>query len=200
MSNRKGTCNRKTNESDVMVSINLDGSGVSDISTGNGMLDHLLSQLAKHGLFDIVINTKGDWLQTGWQHTVEDTAIAFGRAFNEALGEGSGSTRMGHAIVPLDEALARVVVALSGRGYGSINLNLSDSTINDLPGDLVRHFLLSFSTEAKLNLHATVLEGINAHHKAEATFKALARALKVAVSLDPARAGQIPSTKGSISE
>lgn len=200
MNERKGICSRKTNESDVSVSINLDGSGLSEINTGNGMLNHLLAQLAKHGLFDIVLETKGDWLQTGWHHTVEDTAIAFGKAFNEAVGDGFGITRMGHALVPLDEALARVAVDISGRGYGAIDLDLSGSAINDLPGDLVRHFLLSFATEAKINLHATVLEGINAHHKAEATFKALARALMFAVTIDPRRAGQIPSTKGSISK
>ena len=199
MNERKGTCTRETNETTVTASINLDGTGLSEIHTGNGMLDHLLSQLAKHGSFDLTLETKGDWAQTGWHHTVEDTAIALGKAFNQSIGTGIGITRMGHAIVPLDEALARVAVDISGRGYGSINLDLSESVINDLPGDLVRHFLLSFSTEAKINLHASVLEGINAHHKAEATFKALARALKVAVSLDPSRADQVPSTKGSIS-
>ena len=198
MAERTGTHTRETRETTVSVSINLDGSGQADVTTGNGMLDHLLAQLARHGLLDLSVDTKGDWLQTGWHHTAEDTAIALGRAFQDAVGDGAGIRRMGHAIVPLDEALARVAIDISGRGYGAIELGLSDSLVGDLPGDLVRHFLLSFAVEARVNLHAKVLEGVNPHHKAEATFKALAKAIRDAVSIDPRVAGEVPSTKGTI--
>ena len=198
MTDRIGTHTRETAETKITVSINLDGFGKANVSTGNGMLDHLLSQIARHGLVDLNIDAKGDWLQTGWHHTVEDTTIALGRALHEAIGAGAGIRRMGHAIVPLDEALARVAIDFSGRGYGAIELGLSESLVADLPGDLVRHFLLSFAVEARVNLHAKVLEGINPHHKAEAAFKALARALRDAVSIDPRVADQVPSTKGTI--
>ena len=199
MTDRTGTCTRETNETKVSVTINLDGTGQASIATGNGMLDHLLSQLARHGHIDLNIQAKGDWLQTGWHHTVEDTAVALGRAFHEAIGEGTGITRMGHAIVPLDEALVRVALDISGRGYGAIELGIGDALVGDLPGDLVRHFLLSFATEAKVNLHVTVLEGVNAHHKAEAAFKAFARAMRDAVAIDARAGAQVPSTKGTIS-
>lgn len=196
---RTGSYKRTTRETDLSVNVNLDGSGAAQVNTGNGMLDHLIDQLARHGLMDVEIEAKGDWLRTGWHHTVEDTAIALGRAFRDALGEGAGIVRMGHAIVPLDDALARVAVDLSGRGYAALDLGLSGASVSDLPGDLVRHFLHSFAIEARVNLHATVLEGINPHHRAEATFKALARALRDAVALDPrAPATQPPSTKGTI--
>lgn len=198
MAERTGTCTRDTNETQVAVTLNLDGSGVANIATGNGMLDHLLSQVSRHGLVDLDIQTKGDWIQTGWHHTVEDTAVALGRAFHDAIGDGAGITRMGHAIVPLDEALARVALDISGRGYGAIEMGIGDALVGDLPGDLVRHFLLSFAVEAKVNLHVTVLEGVNAHHKAEAAFKAFARAMRDAVAIDARAGAQVPSTKGSI--
>ena len=199
MTSRTGTYKRTTGETDVSVTIGLDGTGRASIDTGNGMLDHLLSQLCRHGLIDLDIKAKGDAAQTGWHHTVEDCGIALGRAFADAIGDGTGIRRMGHALVPLDEALARVALDISGRGHATVELGISGTTIGDLPGDLVRHFLESFATEARLTLHATVLSGVNAHHKAEATFKALAKALRDAVELDPRASGQVPSTKGTIS-
>lgn len=196
---RTGTYSRTTGETDVSVTIGLDGTGQSSVSTGNGMLDHLLNQLSRHGLIDLDVKASGDSALTGWHHTVEDTGIALGRAFSDAIGDGSGIRRMGHALVPLDEALARVALDISGRGYAVIDLGISGTTIADLPGDLVRHFLESFAVEARVTLHVRVLEGVNAHHKAEASFKALAKAMRDAVETDPRAAGQTPSTKGTIS-
>jgi imidazoleglycerol-phosphate dehydratase len=198
MADRIGTYARTTGETDVRVTIGLDGTGASTISTGNGMLDHMLSQLARHGLMDIEVSATGDSQQTGWHHTVEDTGIALGRAFAAAVGDGAGIRRMGHALVPLDDALARVALDISGRGYAVIDLGVSGMDIGGLPGDLVRHFLESFATEARIGLHATVMAGVNGHHKIEATFKALAKALKDAVEIDPRAAAQVPSTKGTI--
>lgn len=199
MAERTATYRRETRETRIEATVNLDGDGTASLNSGNGMLDHLLNQLARHGQFDITLEAKGDWLQTGWHHTVEDTAIALGRAFAQALGDGAGIRRMGHALVPMDETLARVAVDLSGRGYAALDLGLSGQSVGDLPGDLVRHFLHSFATEARLNLHATILAGLNPHHMAESTFKGLARALRDAVEPDPRAAAQPPSTKGTIS-
>jgi imidazoleglycerol-phosphate dehydratase len=197
MNNRLSSFHRKTGETDVTIQLNLDGQGKSKIVTGNGMLDHLISQIARHGLFDIEIDAQGD-LHTGWHHTVEDVAIAFGRALREALGESEGITRMGHALVPLDEALARVAIDISGRGFALIETNFITDKVEDLPGDLVRHFLETLAVESKITLHVTVLSGINDHHIAEAIFKALAKALSEAVRLDPRRNSEIPSTKGTL--
>ena len=188
---------RATAETDVSVTFNLDGEGVYDVSTGNGFLDHMVNQVARHGLFDITLHAKGD-LETGWHHLVEDVAIMLGRAFHEALGEPIGIRRMGHAIVPLDEALAMVVVDCSGRPYSVVETTLDGTMVETLPGDLVRHFLESFATEARINLHAKVLAGVSPHHKAEALCKALARALRDAVEPDPRAPGQVPSTKGTL--
>lgn len=199
MANRTAIYNRKTGETDVSVRIGLDGTGESAIDSGNGMLDHLLNQLCRHGLIDLDVKASGDSKQTGWHHTVEDCGIAMGRAFAEAIGDGTGIRRMGHALVPLDEALARVAMDISGRGHAVIELGVSGTTIGDLPGDLVRHFLQSFATEARITLHVTVLAGVNAHHKVEASFKALAKAMRDAIELDPRAAASVPSTKGTIS-
>ena len=188
---------RATAETDVSVTFNLDGQGVYDVSTGNGFLDHMVNQVARHGLFDITLHAKGD-LETGWHHLVEDVAIMLGRAFHEALGEPIGIRRMGHAIVPLDEALAMVVVDCSGRPYSVVETTLDGTMVETLPGDLIRHFLESFATEARINLHAKVLAGVSPHHKAEALCKALARALRDAVAPDPRAPGQVPSTKGTL--
>lgn len=199
MADRLGEYKRITGETEIEASIQLDGTGIAEIQTGNGMLDHLISQLARHGLFDIRLSATGDSAATGWHHTVEDCGIALGRAFAAAVGSGLGIRRMGHALVPLDEALARVSLDLSGRGYAALNLGLSGVTIADLPGDLVRHFLHSFATEARFTLHADVLAGVNGHHKAEASFKALAKALRDAVEVDQRAPQHVPSTKGTIS-
>ena len=197
MPSRRANVERSTGETSVSLSINLDGEGKYQVSTGNGMLDHLVAQLSRHGLIDITLKARGD-VDTGWHHLVEDTGIALGRAFREALGDGKGIRRMGHAIVPLDETLATVAVDLSGRGYANIDTSLVSDMVETLPGDLVRHFLESFAVEARVNLHAQTQNGTNGHHKAEAMFKALAKALRYACELDPRAPSQVPSTKGTI--
>jgi imidazoleglycerol-phosphate dehydratase len=194
---RVATLERTTGETSVSVSVNLDGQGQYQVSTGNGFLDHMVSQLARHGLFDITLKAQGD-VHVGWHHLVEDVAIMLGRAFHEALGEPRGIRRMGHAIVPLDETLAMVAVDCSGRGYPAVDTTLDNVMVETLSGDLIRHFLESFAIEAKVNLHARVLAGVSPHHKAEALFKALARALRDAIEPDPRAIGQVPSTKGTL--
>ena len=195
---RSASLDRKTGETTISVSINLDGQGVYDVDTGNGFLDHMVSQLARHGLLDITLHAQGD-LQTGWHHLVEDVAITLGLVFREALGDARGIRRMGHAIVPLDEALALVAVDCSGRGYAAVETTLDNAMVESLPGDLIGHFLESFAIESRINLHAKVLAGVSPHHKAEVLCKALAKALRAAVELDPRAAQQVPSTKGTIS-
>ena len=195
---RTATLERQTGETSVSVSMNLDGQGLSQVDTGNGFLDHMVSQLARHGLIDITLKAQGD-VHVGWHHLVEDVAIMLGRTFNEALGERRGIRRMGHAIVPLDETLAMVALDCSGRSYAVIETTLDDSMVETLPGALIRHFLESFAIEAKINLHAKIITGVSPHHKAEALCKALARALRDAVEPDPRMAQQIPSTKGTLS-
>lgn len=193
---RVATVKRKTKESDVMVKINLDGTGNIDISTGEPFFDHMLSQLGKHASFDLDIKTTGD-IQVDSHHSVEDTSLALGQAFREALGDKVGITRFGDAMVPLDEVLVQVAVDLSGRPY----LVHHEPDIVELIGTfdttLGKHIWESFVAEARIALHIRVLEGRNAHHVYEAQFKAVARALKVAVTLD-SRVGGIPSTKGSL--
>ena len=179
--------------------MNIDGSGVYDIDTGNGMFDHLLTHLSKHGLIDLTVKAKGD-TEIGWHHLVEDTGIVIGKALRECVGDGAGINRMGYAYAPLDEALARTVVDFSGRGYSVLELMLGDIDMGDLPADLVRHFLESFAREAGCNLNIEVLSGLNNHHKAEAAFKSMAKAIKHAVTIDDRQAGKIPSTKGTISD
>jgi len=194
---RTASLQRTTGETSISVTVNLDGQGQYEVETGNGFLDHMVSQIARHGLFDITLQAQGD-LHVGWHHLVEDVAIMLGRAFNQALGEVRGIRRMGHAIVPLDEALARVIVDCGGRPYAVVNTGLDGQMVETLSGDLIGHFLESFATEAKMNLHAEVLAGVSPHHKAEALCKALARALRDAVELDPRAAQQVPSTKGTL--
>jgi imidazoleglycerol-phosphate dehydratase len=197
MTQRIGTYKRETKETSVEVSWNLDGTGQADVSTGIGMLDHLVSQIARHGIFDITLTAKGD-LEVDSHHTVEDAGIALGRALADALGDSAGIVRMGDALVPLDEALAQVAVDLSGRAYSEINVSWTDSRIGELPSDLVEHFLQSMAHEARFNLHARVLAGVNDHHKAECMMKALGRALCAATRIDARRAGQTPSTKEAL--
>ncbi len=194
---RRARAERNTKESQVSVEINIDGTGVADVQSGCGFLDHMLDALAKHGLFDLTVRASGDY-HIDEHHTVEDTAIVLGRAFNQALGDKRGINRMGDATVPLDEALAQVVVDIGGRGYSDIRAKFSNPKVGDLSTDLIWHFLDSFAKEARLNLHVRLLRGRNDHHRAEAIFKALARALYQAVTIDPRRADSLPSTKGSI--
>ena len=194
---RSASLERRTGETHVEVTINLDGEGIYDVATGNGFLDHMISQISRHGLLDITLHAQGD-THTGWHHLVEDVGIMLGRAFRQALGDGRGIHRMGYAVVPLDEALALVAVDCGGRTYAAVETTLDDAMVETLSGDLVGHFLESFAIEGKINLHAKVLAGVSPHHKAEALCKALARALRDAVELDP-RGGQVvPSTKGTI--
>ena len=194
---RQASLQRETAETAITLSVNLDGQGQYQVNTGNGFLDHMVSQIARHGLFDLTLEAQGD-THVGWHHLVEDVAILLGRAFHQALGEVRGIRRMGHAIVPLDETLVMVALDWSGRGYAVVETTLDDTVVETLSGDLVRHFLESFALEAKINLHAKVLAGSSPHHKAEALCKALARALRDAVEPDPRAPGQVPSTKGTL--
>ncbi len=194
---RVGHYKRETKETTVDVTWDLDGSGQADVSTGIGMLDHMVSQIARHGLFDITLHATGD-LEIDSHHTAEDVGIALGRALLDALGDARGIVRMGDALVPLDEALSQVAVDLSGRGYAVFNVSWSGPMVGELPTDLVEHFLQSLAHEGKFNVHVRVLAGVNDHHKAECTMKALGRALCAATRIDERRAGQTPSTKGAI--
>tara|TARA_B100000676_G_C18015123_1_gene809156 strand:+ start:389 stop:958 length:570 start_codon:yes stop_codon:yes gene_type:complete len=186
-----------TGETDISVTVDLDGNGDYQIDTGNGMFDHLIAQLSRHGLMDINLKARGD-IHVGWHHLVEDTAIVMGRAFKEAVGDGAGIHRMGHTYVPLDEALVLSVVDYSGRGYSVIDLPLTSNDLGDMSPDLVRHFLETFSREGAFNLHLRVITGMNNHHMAEAAFKSLARSLKKAIGIDPRQSGRVSSTKGTI--
>ena len=198
MKDRTATLTRETGETQISVEINVDGKGDYDLNIGNGMFEHLLAQLSRHGLIDLQMKVTGD-TQTGWHHIVEDSAIVLGRALRLAVGEGVGITRMAHAYVPLDEALALSVVDFSGRGYCVIEAQIEGSDLNDLPANLIHHFLESMAREAGFNLHIRLLSGTNNHHKAEAIFKSLARALRASLSIDARRSETIPSTKGTIS-
>ena len=197
MAPRTSKLSRETGETQISIELNIDGRGEYEIDTGNGMFDHLLAQLSRHGLIDLSVSTKGD-IQTGWHHLVEDVGIVLGRVLKEAVGDARGITRMAHSYVPLDEALALTVVDFGGRGYAVIDADIGDSDLNGLPADLIRHFLESFAREGSFNLHVRLLAGTNNHHKAEAIFKSLARSLRAALTYDERRADDIPSTKGTI--
>ena len=188
---------RVTRETDVLVAIALDGSGRAEVSTGVGFLDHMLDSLARHGLFDIEVRASGD-LHVDDHHTVEDVAIALGQAVREAVGEGRGIRRMGHAVVPMDEALAMVAVDVSGRGVSDVDISLQGPTVGGMKVQMVPHFFRSFALEAKVSLHVQVLKGVNDHHRVEACFKGLAKALDWATQVDPRASGEIPSTKGTL--
>ena len=198
-SSRTATVSRKTGETDIQITLNLDGSGQAEITTGVGFLDHMLHALARHARFDLNVRATGD-LHIDEHHTVEDVGIVLGRALAEALGDRKSIVRMGHAIVPMDEALALVAVDLSGRGYFVFDGTFSADRIGQLGTSLIPHFLESLAHEGRLNLHARLLAGVDDHHRAEALFKALARALDMAVQHDERLAGQVPSTKGTLTE
>ncbi|MCK5589928.1 MAG: imidazoleglycerol-phosphate dehydratase HisB [Dehalococcoidales bacterium] len=191
MAERKAKVTRETAETSIRVELNIDGIGEFEVTTGIRMFDHLLTQLARHGIFDLKISATG----VDQHHVVEDVAISLGKAFNQALGRKQGIARMAHAVVPMDETLAMAAVDIGGRVYNMVEVSFSDVSIDELSSDLVRHFLVSFATEAKINLHAKVLTGINDHHKAEALFKALARALDSATRIDERIVDIVPSTK-----
>jgi imidazoleglycerol-phosphate dehydratase len=187
---------RHTNETQISVSLDLEGSGRAKLSTGVGFLDHMLDQIARHGLFDLEVNAQGD-LHIDAHHTVEDIGITLGQAFHKAIGNKSGIRRYGHAYIPLDEALSRVVVDLSGRPGLDMKVEFVRSLIGEFDVDLIHEFFQGFVNHALVTLHIDNLKGNNAHHQAETIFKAFGRALRMAVEVDPRMPG-VPSTKGSL--
>jgi imidazoleglycerol-phosphate dehydratase len=195
MNERKATIHRQTGETEITITVNLDGAGRHQISTGVGFLDHMLTAVAVHGLIDLEIQAKGD-LHIDSHHTIEDVSIVLGQALNEAVGERKGINRVGHAYVPMDEALGFVALDFSGRPYTVFHGEWTTPAIGQFPTDLVQHFFESVAVHARLTLHARV-NGRNDHHKAEALFKALARALRLAVEINPRR-GDVASTKGTL--
>ena len=192
---RSAEVTRRTSETDIRLSLVLDGDGSGERSTGVGFFDHLLDALARHGRLDLDVAVEGD-LQTGPHHTVEDTGIALGRALDEALGDRAGIRRYGHAVVPMDEARAACSLDVSGRPYASLEgVPLPAEAIADFDSDLLEEFLRAVAGTARLTVHMSIERGANTHHMVEAAFKAFARALREAVSIDPDETG-VPSTKG----
>ncbi len=194
---RSASIQRQTNETDIHVHLNLDGSGQHDVRTGVGLLDHMLGHVAVHGLFDLTLTARGD-LHIDVHHTVEDCALALGQAFDSALGDRKGIVRIGSASVPMDEALAVVAIDLSGRPYTVVQAEWHAPTIGQVPVSLIAHFFESLAVTARANVHARVWYGRDDHHQAEALFKALGRALAAAAQIDPRRGATIPSTKGTL--
>jgi imidazoleglycerol-phosphate dehydratase len=188
---------RKTKETDILVKLKLDGVGLHQVATGIGFLDHMLTHLAVHGLFDLQLQASGD-LEIDAHHTIEDCALALGQAFDQALGKREGIVRTAAAYIPMDESLAFVAVDLSGRPYSVFQAQWRAPLIGNFPTSLFQHFFQSLAVTARCNLHARVLYGSDDHHQAEALFKALGRALDSATQLDPRRSNSIPSTKGSL--
>lgn len=194
---RTAKVTRNTLETQITVSINLDGAGVSQFNTGLGFLDHMLDQIARHGVMDIEVNAKGD-LHIDAHHTVEDIGITLGQAFAKAIGDKKGIRRYAHAYVPLDEALSRVVLDVSGRPGLEFDCTFKRASIGDFDVDLIHEFFQGFVNHANVTLHIDNLKGNNAHHQAETIFKAFGRALRAAVELDARMVGITPSTKGSL--
>jgi imidazoleglycerol-phosphate dehydratase len=197
MTDRKGDVTRNTNETKIRVAINVDGTGVAKLATGIGFFDHMLDQIARHGLIDLEIDAQGD-LHIDGHHTVEDVGITLGQAMAQAVGDKKGLRRYGHAYVPLDEALSRVVIDFSGRPGLHMRVDFKSGMIGALDTQLVYEFFQGFSNHAGETLHIDNLEGDNAHHQCETIFKAFARALRMALEIDPRASGVIPSTKGSL--
>ena len=193
---RRVTVARHTRETDIAITLDLDGTGAADVRSGVGFLDHLLAAFAHHGLFDLAVRATGD-LDVDEHHTVEDVALVLGSAFAEALGDRAGIVRFGEASIPMDEALATAVVDVGGRPYAVVDLPFHGERVGALPTQLVEHVLEAFARMSGTTLHVRGT-GRNDHHLAEAAFKALARALRAAVAEDPRRAGAVPSTKGSL--
>lgn len=194
---RTASVSRDTQETRIRLSINLDGSGTAKLATGLPFFEHMLTQIARHGLIDMEIQADGD-LEVDAHHTVEDVGIVLGQAVAQAVGDKTGIYRYGHAYVPLDEAMSRAVVDLSGRPGLTYLVDYVRPRIGDFDVDLLREFFQGFVNHAQVTLHLDNLRGANAHHQAETLFKAFGRALRMAVTLDPRMAGQIPSTKGSL--
>lgn len=194
---RKAEVSRNTLETQIIASINLDGTGASQLASGLGFLDHMIDQIARHGMMDIKIEAKGD-LHIDAHHTVEDVGITLGQAFAKAIGDKKGVRRYGHSYVPLDEALSRVVLDLSGRPDLEFGVEFKRARIGDFDVDLIHEFFQGFVNHALVTLHIDNLRGDNAHHQSETIFKAFGRALRMAAELDPRMAGIMPSTKGSL--
>ncbi len=197
MNQRTAEVNRNTAETQISVKLNLDGSGQSRLHTGIGFFDHMLDQIARHGMIDLDVQAAGD-LHIDGHHTVEDVGIAFGQAVHQAVGDKKGIRRYGHAYVPLDEALSRVVIDLSGRPGLVMNVPFKSGMIGGFDSQLAHEFFQGFVNHAFVTLHIDNLRGENAHHQAETVFKAFARALRSALELDPRASDTIPSTKGSL--
>ena len=198
--NRKSEQERKTKESTINISLNLDGSGIANINTSIGFFDHMLNHIAVHGIFDIEVKATGD-LHVDTHHTIEDVGIVLGKAFKQAIGDKSGTNRIGHSYVPMDEALALVVVDFANRPYSIINITWTRKYFGKnqdelIPLTLIEHFLQTFAIHAGITLHVKVFYGKDDHHMAESVFKALGSSLDKASRLDPKRRGSIPSTKG----
>ena len=194
---RTAEVSRQTNETQIEIKLDLDGTGKHEISTEVGFLDHMLTHLAVHGLFDLTVQAKGD-LHIDLHHTVEDVALALGQAFDKALGDRKGIIRMADCFAPMDETLAHAAIDISGRPYAVIQAEWHTPYVGNIPVTLFPHFFESFAVTARCNLHARVLYGRDDHHQAEALFKAWARALDLATQIDVRRAGVIPSTKGML--
>ncbi|MBS0501040.1 MAG: imidazoleglycerol-phosphate dehydratase HisB [Burkholderiaceae bacterium] len=192
---RTAEVSRDTAETKIHVRLDLDGTGHSQLATGIGFFDHMLDQIARHGLIDLQVQAQGD-LHIDGHHTVEDVGIAIGQAVRQAVGDKAGITRYGHSYVPLDEALSRVVIDFSGRPGLVLDARFSSGMIGGLDTQLVHEFFQGFVNHAHVTLHIDNLKGVNAHHQVETIFKAFGRALRMALTLDPRAAGQIPSTKG----
>lgn len=194
---RSSTLTRTTAETDISVSLNLDGTGQYDNDTGVGFFDHMLDQLARHALIDMNVRCKGD-LHIDDHHTVEDVGIAIGQALSEAVGDKKGIQRYGSCLLPMDDALVRAALDLSGRPFLVWNVDLPTPKIGTFDTELVREFFQALSTHGGITLHVDMLRGLNSHHIAEAAFKSVARALRIALEVDPRMADAIPSTKGSL--
>jgi imidazoleglycerol-phosphate dehydratase len=194
---RTAEISRQTNETQITIKLNLDGSGQHEIVTGIGFFDHMLTHLAVHGMFDFTVKAEGD-LEVDTHHTIEDVALVLGQVFDKALGDRKGIVRMGDCFAPMDETLAHVALDLSGRPYAVVQADWHTPYVGNIPTTLFPHFFESFAVTARCNLHARILYGRDDHHQAEALFKAWARALDQATQIDPRRAGVIPSTKGTL--
>ena len=194
---RKSEIKRKTAETDITMTLNLDGTGKSTVSTGVGFLDHMLELFARHGKFDLEVNCTGD-THVDSHHSVEDVGICLGTAFSQALGDARGITRYSDVTLPMDEALVLCAVDISGRSFLSLDVTLPDRAVGAMDAELLEEFLQAFVRKAGMTVHIRMLEGKNAHHIIEACFKALARALRAAVKIDDEYSGEIPSTKGTL--
>lgn len=194
---RTASLTRTTSETDISLSLNLDGSGKADLSTGIGFLDHMLTALARHALFDLVVRARGD-LHIDFHHTAEDVGIVLGKALAQALGDKRGIRRFGHAVVPMDEALVEAAIDISGRPFLAWSASFTRDKVGEMDTELFEEFFRAFAMNALITLHVTQKAGTNAHHVAEGCFKALARALRMAVEPDPRALDAIPSTKGAL--